>query len=119
MRQSLLTNDGKNLATVRHEEREVGGLVVLQGDTPILPEVADIAPDQEPAGPKRRTRLIIFLGIEIGELPHGARPGPASRCSFPWKAIAERAKTASRLPSTSSASTTLKVDHGTDFIVMP
>ncbi|OWK25954.1 hypothetical protein AJ87_48915 [Rhizobium yanglingense] len=33
--------------------------------------VADIAPDQEATGPKPRFRLVIFVGIEIGEFAVG------------------------------------------------
>lgn len=33
--------------------------------------VADIAPDQKATGPKPRFRLVIFVGIEIGEFAVG------------------------------------------------
>lgn len=33
--------------------------------------IADIAPDQEATGPKPRFRLIVFVGIEVGEFTVG------------------------------------------------
>lgn len=56
--------------------------------------------------------LLIRRNISDGDLAFFTTWCPAGTGTFPWKAIAGRSKTVSRLPRTSSDSITTKPDHG-------